>query len=835
MVLKASGRGIRAIAATVMAALVLSGAAAVFPATPAAAVSGAGFNPGNIISDENFYDGGAMTQAQIQAFLDQRIGSCLNGKCLNVLKVTTTTRAADSNCTTYQGAANEAAAAIIYKVQTACSISAKVILVMLQKEQSLATDDIPSDGQLRAAMGMGCPDTAACDSQYYGFFNQVYAAARQLQRYNYAPFTWYPVGATTAVRYSPTESCGSAPVYIANKATAALYYYTPYQPNAAALANMGSTGDGCSSYGNRNFWDYYNTWFGPSTRDPNPIGALDLVTPLPGGARVFGWTFDYDTVDPLRIHVYVDGVYRTSFLADKVRTDVGRIYPDQGPNHGFDTTITLAQGTRSVCVYAINVGAGSVNTGLGCKTISVPSPAGAKPTGSFDLASATATGARVFGWAFDTDISGPVNVQVSVDGAVASTVSANLPRTDVLKAFPAQGANHGFDVTLPLTAGSRNICLTVVNAGPPGLDLALGCKTVVVGGAPPTAPPPTTSPVNPVGSLDLATATATGARVFGWTFDGNTRDPLTVHIYVNGVYNSRLLADKPRTDVQKAYPLQGLNTGFDQVVPLAAGVQNVCLYAINVGGGSVNTLLGCKTVTVGTVTPPAPSQPTATPVNPVGSLDLATATATGARVFGWTFDGNTRDSLMVHVYVNGVYNSWLTADKPRTDVQKAYPAQGLNTGFDQIVALSPGSQNICLYAINVGGGSVNTLLGCKTVNVPGDPATSPPTTAAVNPVGSLDLASPATGGARVFGWTFDANTRDPLRIHVYVNGAYNSWITADKPRTDVKALYPAQGLNTGFDNIVALPAGVQNVCLYAINVGAGSVNTLLGCKTVTVQ
>ena len=26
-------------------------------------------------------------------------------------------------------------------------------------------------------MGYGCPDTAACDAQYYGFFNQVYSAA----------------------------------------------------------------------------------------------------------------------------------------------------------------------------------------------------------------------------------------------------------------------------------------------------------------------------------------------------------------------------------------------------------------------------------------------------------------------------------------------------------------------------------------------------------------------------------------------------------------------------------------------------------------------------------
>ena len=41
---------------------------------------------------------------------------------------------------------------------------------------------------------------------------------------------------------------------IENRATAALYYYTPFTPNAAALANLGGTGDACLSYGNRNFW-----------------------------------------------------------------------------------------------------------------------------------------------------------------------------------------------------------------------------------------------------------------------------------------------------------------------------------------------------------------------------------------------------------------------------------------------------------------------------------------------------------------------------------------------------------------------------------------------------
>src|SRR5699024_261440 len=36
----------------------------------------------------------------------------------------------------------------------------------------------------------------------------------------------------------------------------------PYQPNRAALNAGYGTGDGCSAYGNRNFYNYFTDWFG---------------------------------------------------------------------------------------------------------------------------------------------------------------------------------------------------------------------------------------------------------------------------------------------------------------------------------------------------------------------------------------------------------------------------------------------------------------------------------------------------------------------------------------------------------------------------------------------
>jgi hypothetical protein len=143
------------------------------------------------------------------------------------------------------------------------------LLVLLQKEQSLVSDDWPWSIQYRAATGYGCPDTAACDSEYYGFFNQVYNAARQSQRYVKQSHLFnFAGGRTSYVQYNPNAGCGGSNVYIENPATAALYNYTPYQPNQAALNNLYGSGDGCSAYGNRNFWRLFNDWFG-TTQAPN--------------------------------------------------------------------------------------------------------------------------------------------------------------------------------------------------------------------------------------------------------------------------------------------------------------------------------------------------------------------------------------------------------------------------------------------------------------------------------------------------------------------------------------------------------------------------------------
>jgi len=248
----------------------------------AAAADLSGFQPGNIISDEIFFNSGTMTASDIQAFLNSKVSRCQTGYvCLKDYSQATFSRAADPMCGPYLGSGQESAATIIHKVAVACGVNPQVLLVTLQKEQSLVSTTAPRTNAYRSAMGYGCPDTAPCDAEFFGFYNQVYKAAWAFRRYSMPAGTGPGTGYTTVysryapgkyadVLFSPDGSCGTSRVFIQNQATASLYFYTPYQPNAASLAAGYGIGDGCSTYGNRNFYNYFTDWFGSTT---SPVSA----------------------------------------------------------------------------------------------------------------------------------------------------------------------------------------------------------------------------------------------------------------------------------------------------------------------------------------------------------------------------------------------------------------------------------------------------------------------------------------------------------------------------------------------------------------------------------
>lgn len=313
--------------------------------TPAHAVAVSGFNPGNIIDDSLFYNGNAMSAGEVQSFLNQKLSSCSIGtppympgwpspsgsgniiasNCLKDFRQNTSSRIADSYCGGYTGIANESAAQIIAKVGQSCGISQKVLLVMLEKEQSLITDNWPVTRQYNYALGMNCPDSgpgnsANCDAESAGFALQLYLGARQLKVYKGNPTSFnYRPNQYNTIQWHPNSGCGTSSVYIENWATAALYIYTPYRPNQAALNAGWGTGDSCSSYGNRNFYLFYSSWFG-NTHGFNVWGDIATYWNARGGSNsIFGYPVDNSNFYTTR---FAGGAWVQNFSGGAIITEM---------------------------------------------------------------------------------------------------------------------------------------------------------------------------------------------------------------------------------------------------------------------------------------------------------------------------------------------------------------------------------------------------------------------------------------------------------------------------------------------------------------------------------
>jgi hypothetical protein len=125
------GRGLRR-AVALMCAVLLGAAAlqgiSLSHSTPAQAADLGAFNRGNIIDDALFWDGNAMTEIQIQTFLDSKVAQCVSGYvCLKDYTETTHTITATPMCGQYDGQANESAARIIARIGQSCGLSPKAM------------------------------------------------------------------------------------------------------------------------------------------------------------------------------------------------------------------------------------------------------------------------------------------------------------------------------------------------------------------------------------------------------------------------------------------------------------------------------------------------------------------------------------------------------------------------------------------------------------------------------------------------------------------------------------------------------------------------------------
>ena len=294
----------RFLALAVSLLLVLVGISAINAKQEANAADASRFDPGLIISDSVFYDFGTMTVADIQRFLESKVPVCKANDggptCLRDYVTDELEKVGeDGKCQSMPAKQNVKASQVIYDIARACGINPRVLLVVLQKEQGLIQATNPTAYMYRAALGYGCPDSdpGICGKVWSGLFNQLYKGAGQLQWYGdpRGSFTYLKVGRTANIRYNPDATCGTKPVLIKSIATTALYYYTPYTPNDAAMKNLYGSGDKCSAYGNRNFWRFYSDWFG------SPIGGGFLLKSASSGVYLIVDNNKYLISDPTMV------------------------------------------------------------------------------------------------------------------------------------------------------------------------------------------------------------------------------------------------------------------------------------------------------------------------------------------------------------------------------------------------------------------------------------------------------------------------------------------------------------------------------------------------------
>jgi LysM repeat protein len=346
-------------AATLLLAFI--GVTALDSTAPSASAADASrFDPGLIISDSVFYDFGTMKVADIQRFLESKVPTCKAKAgaptCLkNYVEDILEKPGEDGKCLPMAAKPAQTAAQIIYEVSKACSINPKVLLVVLQKEQGLIQSVNPTPYMYKAAMGFGCPDSdpAICGKVHSGLFNQLYKAAGQLQWYGdpRGSFTYLKVGRSANIRLSPDASCGTKPVMIKSIATTALYYYTPYTPNDAAMKNLYGSGDKCSAYGNRNFWRFYTDWFGST------IGGGFLLKSASSGTYVIVDNNKYLVTDPDLLAAisplgpigtisqdYLNSFTDAGVLSRVVKSVTGQYYfVDGGKKYTFSSCDLVAQ------------------------------------------------------------------------------------------------------------------------------------------------------------------------------------------------------------------------------------------------------------------------------------------------------------------------------------------------------------------------------------------------------------------------------------------------------------------------------------------------------------
>ncbi len=233
-----------------------------------------GFNPSKLIEDKVFSDTQTFGGPEgIQKFLESK------NSVLAITDPSFLIRLKEPQVTILKQALEDprpnldrlrTAAELIWDASVHSGLNPQIILVTLNKEQSLISRSDPNDPGLQRAldysMGFACPDSGGCGSLFPGFYYQLFGnldsegnrylgAAKSLMKSFSTPNGRGPqfngqiakVGDTITLEntlggYEGVSS--EQTITLSNNATAALYRYTPHVFN-----------------GNYNFWKFFIEWF----------------------------------------------------------------------------------------------------------------------------------------------------------------------------------------------------------------------------------------------------------------------------------------------------------------------------------------------------------------------------------------------------------------------------------------------------------------------------------------------------------------------------------------------------------------------------------------------
>ncbi len=182
---------------------------------------------------------------------------------------------------------------------------------------------------------------------------------------------------------------------------------------------------------------------------------------------------------------------------------------------------------------------------------------------------------------------------------------------------------------------------------------------------------------------------------------------LQTHLYLDGKIvkvtdaGVSIDADEYREDIDVAFPNFGGSHGFSSFIPLDAGEHTICVYGISSGN---NSTLGCKSITVSN--------------NSLSSLDMVSRIPGGIRAQGWVLDPDISDSVLLHLYEDGIFIGEVYAEDERLDLENSYPFDGPYHGFDVTFVVDLLPCNVCIYSIAEGKGSNSLVADMKQLARP---------------------------------------------------------------------------------------------------------------------